>query len=278
MIPEVEVRIRPAPESRRYEAWIIDDFEAGSEVIRSLAQRDRLPAIARVSDPDETAVSMGISGPTGLAGDAFNRYLKLRGKGGGSLMIVGLEGGVAEVRQARRDLARSLRAGGAMSLGRSAGQSWSKGRFHGPYLREALLDRGLVVDTLETAQQWSRHRELYDAVKGAIERELDLLDMTGVVMCHLSHAYRDGASLYFTVIASPGSTGRIESWMKIKAAASLAIQATGGTLSHHHATGRDHLPWLDVEIGPLGIETLRSAKATFDPEGIMNPGCLVPEG
>jgi alkyldihydroxyacetonephosphate synthase len=100
--------------------------------------------------------------------------------------------------------------------------------------------------------------------------------MTGIVMCHLSHAYRDGASLYFTVIASPGPDGGAASWREVKSAAAQAIRQGGGTLSHHHATGRDHLPWLEDEIGGLGIETLAAIKQTLDPAGIMNPGCLVP--
>ena len=95
-------------------------------------------------------------------------------------------------------------------------------------------------------------------------------------MCHLSHAYRDGASLYFTVIASPGKESGVASWKKIKAAATGAIQASGGTLSHHHATGRDHTPYLPDEIGPLGIDVLQAVKGRLDPAGIMNPGCLIP--
>ena len=276
VIPDVDVRIRPLPEAKRYEAWLAEDFEAGNQIVRGLAQRDRLPTIARVSDPEETAVSLGMSGPSGIAGDAFRRYLKLRGKSSGSLMIIGLEGTSARVRDDRRELARSLRAGGAIPLGQSAGRSWSKARFHGPYLREALLDRGLVVDTLETAQQWSRHRGLYESVRATIRSELDSLGMAGVVMCHLSHAYRDGASLYFTVIASPGPDGGLACWKRIKGAASRAIQAGGGTLSHHHATGRDHQPYLEGEIGALGIDTLRAVKERLDPTGIMNPGCLIP--
>ncbi len=276
VIPEVEVRLQPAPEAKRYEAWFIDSFEAGNAIIRRLAQSGRLPTIARVSDPQETAVSLGISGPSGAAGDAFRSYLKLRGKGGGSLMIVGLEGSAVEVRRRRPELARALRAGGAISLGRAAGESWSKSRFHGPYLREALLDRGLVVDTLETAQQWSGHTRLYEEVGRAIRSELEALGMPGVVMCHLSHAYRDGASLYFTVIAAPGSDGQVQSWRRIKSAASAAIQSAGGTISHHHATGRDHLDYVENEIGALGVESLRAVKQRLDPAGIMNPGCLIP--
>lgn len=276
VIPDVTVRIRPVPPVRRYEAWLVEDFETGSGMIRSLAQSDRLPTVARLSDRVETGVSLGISGPSGITGEALRRYLRLRGKAGGCLMIVGLEGSESGVRRRRQDLIRTLRSAGALSLGQSAGRGWEKGRFHGPYLREALLDRGLVVDTLETAQQWSRHRELYGAVQTAIQSELDALGMNGIVMCHLSHAYRDGASLYFTVIASPGQDGGLASWRKIKAAASAAIQSAGGTLSHHHATGRDHRPYLEGEIGAIGIETLRAVKEQLDPDGIMNPGCLLP--
>lgn len=276
VIPEVEVRVRPLPRARRYEAWLVDSFEAGNAIVRGLAQRDGLPTIARVSDPDETSVSMGISGPSGAAAGLLSRYLRLRGKSRGCLMIVGLEGSAAEVRRRRPGLSRALRAGGAMSLGSPAGEGWSRSRFHGPYLREALLDRGLVVDTLETAQQWSRHAELYEKVGTAIRSELAALGAPGVVMCHLSHAYRDGASLYFTVIAYPGPDGQLGTWRKIKEAASGAIRSAGGTISHHHATGRDHGPYLEGEIGRLGVETLRSVKATLDPKGIMNPGCLVP--
>ncbi len=276
VIPDVDVRVQPAPEAKRYEGWLFEDFETGNAAIRSLAQSDRLPTVARVSDPAETAVSLGMSGPSGLAGEAFRRYLRIRGRGSGCLMIAGLEGSNLHVRQRRRDLARTLRSFGALSLGQSAGGAWAKGRFHGPYLREALLDRGLVVDTLETAQQWSRHDELYQAVQVAIKAELRSLGMEGVVMCHLSHAYRDGASLYFTVIASPGKESGVASWKKIKAAATGAIQASGGTLSHHHATGRDHTPYLSDEIGPLGIDVLQAVKGRLDPAGIMNPGCLIP--
>jgi alkyldihydroxyacetonephosphate synthase len=275
VIPEVTVRVRPAPAARQYEAWMVEDFETGNAIIRSLAGHDRLPTVARVSDDVETAVSLGISGPSGIAGDLLRRYLKLRGRGGGSLMIVGLEGGDTELRRRRPDLNRRLRSAGAVSLGRPAGESWAKGRFHGPYLREALLDRGLIVDTLETAHQWSRHRDLYESVRSALEEEMEALAMNGIVMCHLSHAYRDGASLYFTVIASPGTGDGLASWKRLKAAASRAIQATGGTLSHHHATGRDHQPYLEGEIGSLGVEALAAVKDRLDPGGIMNPGCLI---
>ena len=275
LIPDVDVRIRPAPAVKRYEAWIAGSFAEGNEIIRGLAQTDSLPTIARVSDEGETEVNLTMATPSGVAGELFRRYLKVRDRAGGALMIVGFEGTSDVVRAKRAVTAKALRSGGAVYLGQSAGRGWSKGRFHGPYLREALMDRGVLVETLETAQQWSGHEGLYDAVEQAIRSEMAAQGMKGIVMCHLSHAYRDGASLYFTVISSPGTGGGTSSWPPVKAAACRAIQAAGGTLSHHHATGRDHTPYLAGEIGELGIDALRGIKERFDPAGIMNPGKLV---
>ena len=276
VIPDVDVRIRPLPAVRRYEAWIVEDFEAGNEIVRKLAQADALPTIIRVSDIPETDVNLAMSLPSGAAANAFRRYLKLRGRAGGSLVISGYEGSSGTVHRRRSDVAREIRRGGGVYLGQAAGKGWAKGRFHGPYLREGLLDRGVLVETLETAQQWSGHRHLYESVRRAMEEALAANGMEGIVMCHLSHAYRDGASLYFTVIASQGPAGGPENWPKVKLAACRAIQAAGGTLSHHHATGRDHAPWIEGEIGAGGIDALRSLKEQFDPSGIMNPGKLLP--
>ena len=275
VIPDVDVRIRPLPTARRYEAWIVEDFEAGCEIVRGLAQADRLPTIIRVSDDSETEVNLAMALPSGAAGSLFRRYLKLRGREGGALVITGYEGSPAAVHRSRSDVAREIRRGGGVYLGQAAGKGWEKGRFHGPYLREALLERGVLVETLETAQQWSGHRNLYETVRAALKSELAANGMEGIVMCHLSHAYRDGASLYFTVISTQGPDGGAANWPKVKRAACAAIQSAGGTLSHHHATGRDHAPWIEGEIGTSGIEALAALKERFDPSGIMNPGKLL---
>jgi len=276
VIPDVDVRIRPLPDVRRYEAWIVEDFEAGNEIVRNMAQSDSLPTIIRVSDRPETEVNLAMSLPSGVKGTLFGQYLKLRGREDGSILIVGHEGSSAEVHRRRSDAARLIRRAGGVYLGQAAGRGWEKGRFHGPYLREALLDRGVLVETLETAHQWTGHKELYEAVRGAIEAALTTQGMEGIVMCHLSHAYRDGASLYFTVIASQGPAGGVANWPLVKRAACEAIQGAGGTLSHHHATGRDHAAWLEGEIGGGGIAALTALKREFDPAGIMNPGKLLP--
>jgi alkyldihydroxyacetonephosphate synthase len=276
VIPDVTVRVRPQPRQRRYEAWMAESFEAGAEIVRSLAQGPGLPDVIRVSDEEETEGSLALSGPRGLTGRLFGGYLGLRRKRGGCLMIVGLEGDEESVARRRALTVRALRRGGAAYLGQGAGRSWEHGRYQGPYLRDTLMGMGAMVETLETSHTWSQLEELHAAVAGAIRKALDDQGTPGLVFCHLSHAYADGASLYFTFIARSRRGTEIEQWAEVKRAASQAIVATGGTITHHHAVGRDHAPYMRAEVGETGIEVLRAAKERLDPAGIMNPGKLIP--
>jgi alkyldihydroxyacetonephosphate synthase len=276
VIPEVTVRVRPAPAVRRYEAWIAESFEAGAEIVRALAQGPGLPDVIRVSDEEETEVSLALSGPRGFAGAVFERYLGLRRRRGGALIVVGIEGGEEAVARRRALMVRALRHGGAAYLGQSAGRSWEHGRFQGPYLRDTLMGMGAMVETLETSHTWSRLRELYGAVGGAIRGAMAGQGTPGLAFCHLSHAYADGASLYFTFICRARRGEEVEQWRAVKRAACEAIVAAGGTITHHHAVGRDHAPYMEAEVGELGLEALRAVKNRLDPTGIMNPEKLFP--
>lgn len=276
VIPEVTVRVRPRPPQRRYEAWIAESFEAGAEVVRTLAQGPGLPDVIRVSDEEETEVSLALSGPRGLTGTLFGGYLGLRRKRGGCLIVVGFEGDEESVARRRALAVRALRRGGAAYLGQGAGRSWEHGRYQGPYLRDTLMGMGAMVETLETSHTWSRLHELHAAVVGAIRDALAAQGTPGLAFCHLSHAYADGASLYFTFISRSRRGDEIEQWRAVKRAASEAIVATGGTITHHHAVGRDHAPYMQAEIGETGLDVLRAVKQQLDPSGIMNPGKLIP--
>ena len=276
VIPEVTVRVRPVPVVRRYEAWMAESFEAGAEIVRALAQGPGLPDIVRVSDEEETQGSLALSGPRGLQGKLFGGYLGLRRRRGGALVIVGHEGDEESVARRRALTVRALRAGGGANLGEAAGKSWEHGRYQGPYLRDTLMGMGAMVETLETSHTWSRLGELHDAVATAIHRSLDGQGTPGLVFCHLSHAYADGASLYFTFIARGRHGAELEQWAEVKRAASEAIVATGGTITHHHAIGRDHAPYLEAEVGRTGLDVLRAVKEQLDPAGVMNPGKLFP--
>ena len=276
VIPEVTVRVRPQPAVRRYEGWMAESFEAGAEIVRTLAQGPGLPDVIRISDEEETRVSLALSGPRGLAGTLFGGYLSARRRRDGCLVIAGFEGGRESVARRRALAVRALRAGGAAYLGQPAGRSWEHGRFEGPYFRDTLMSMGAMVETLETSHTWSRLSELYDAVGSAIRQALAGQGTPGLVFCHLSHAYADGASLYFTFISRARQGEEIAQWQAVKRAACEAIVASGGTITHHHAVGRDHAPFMEAEVGGLGVETLAAVKERLDPAGIMNPGKLLP--
>jgi len=168
-----------------------------------------------------------------------------------------------------------LRDHGGEPLGTEAGEAWRRGRFHGPYLRDPLLDAGALVETLETVTSWSNLGALKAAVTGALESALGEQGTPAIVLCHVSHVYETGASLYFTV-ACGQTPDPIGQWARAKSAANAAIRAAGAAISHHHGIGRDHRETYAEEIGPLGVEVLRAVKASLDPVGILNPGVLVP--
>jgi alkyldihydroxyacetonephosphate synthase len=198
---------------------------------------------------------------------------RIGASGSGSMLITGYEGTAADVSDRQAKASAALRAVGGESLGAEPGEEWARGRFAAPYLRDALLDAGAFAETLETATFWSGLPTLHEAVRLALTRALTDAGTTPLVMCHISHVYAAGASLYFTIVAAdPGADG----WARAKRAASDAILEAGGTISHHHGVGTDHLDWYAKEIGPLGVEVLRVVKHRLDPAGILNPGVLVP--
>lgn len=266
VITEVTVRVRPKPAYHHYTAYVLDGWTRGRNAVRDLAQHNALATVTRLSDVDETDVALALSG--GLKTKALRAYLKLRGTEQPCLLILGWEDP-----HAARKTRRVLRKHRPIALGRAVGESWRRGRFAGPRQRDQLLDAGVCVETLETATHWSTLDELRDAVRAALQTALRTVSEKPLVMCHISHAYETGASLYFTVLA-PQSDDPITQWQHAKQAACEAI-INHGTITHHHAIGIDHAPYLDAEIGALGIEVLTAVKKTLDPNGILNPGKLI---
>ncbi len=277
VICEATLRVRPVPEVRRYEGWSFRSFAEGREAFRVMEQADAAPDVARLSDEEETRLAIALASRAGGAAEKARRaYMRMRGHEGGCLAITGFEGEEEDVERRRLRAAALLRAGGGIRLGRRPGEAWLRGRYAGPYLRDELLDRGLLIETLETAGSWSGLEALYDAVGGALRRSLTDAGTPPVVMCHVSHLYRSGASLYFTFLARQ-SDAPLEQWRAAKSAASEAILAAGGTITHHHAVGRDHAAWMPAEVGEVGLDLIRAAKQRLDPAGIMNPGKLLPD-
>ncbi|PRY46485.1 FAD-binding oxidoreductase [Umezawaea tangerina] len=267
VITEVSLRVRPKPVLERYEGFFVDGWEAGSAIVRALAQQRVLADVTRLSDEDETDVSLALSG--GAKSTALRAYLKARGVRRPCMLVLGWHAGSKRELKARRAATLAL-VRGAVRLGTPLGETWRHGRFNGPRQRDVLLDVGVCVETLETATHWSRLTGLRDAVREAVR---DALGRT-VVMCHISHAYETGASLYFTVLAARDADDPVGQWQVAKAAASEAITGVG-TISHHHAVGVDHAPYLEAEIGALGVDVLAAVKRALDPTGVLNPGKLI---
>lgn len=264
VITDVTVRIRPIPAARRYEGWRFPTFADGAAALRRLAQDGPRPTVLRLSDELETAVGLARATQPGGGLDSA----------GGCLAIVGFEGTAENVLTRSGEAAAVLTDAGGTALGTDPGEGWEHGRFAAPYLRDSLLDVSVLVETLETATFWSKIPQLYTAVSAAITDALTAQGTTPIVLCHISHLYETGASLYFTV-ACAQTADPIDQWNRAKAAASDAIAAVGGTITHHHGVGTDHQEHYAREVGPLTLEALRAVKRTVDPTGILNPGILV---
>jgi alkyldihydroxyacetonephosphate synthase len=262
VITSLTVQVRPTAQERVYEGWRLASFSDGMQALRRLAQDGPLPTVLRLSDEAETA--LGLARPTELAQDAGV---------GGCVAIVGYEGSVRDVAARRAGVAEVLEATGAKPE-RSAGESWLRDRYRGPYLRDALLDAGALVETLETVAFWSRLPRVYEAVTAAVRESLTAQGTAPVVLCHISHVYPSGASLYFTV-ACAQLDDPISQWRAAKHAAGNAIVAAGASISHHHGVGVDHREFYAQEVGDLAVGALRALKAELDPRGILNPGVLI---
>ncbi|MEV7006320.1 FAD-binding oxidoreductase [Streptosporangium sp. NPDC051022] len=280
VITSLRLRVRRAPAERAYEGWRFESFQAGSAALRRLAQEGPLPTVLRLSDETETMVGLARPGEIGALASGAGCLAIVgyedtgesgpagAGEDGAGGTTTGTGGGIASLRER---VAAVLSGAGGVCLGPEPGESWARGRYSAPYLRDSLLAAGATVETLETAGFWSGLPRLYDAVRLSLHASLG----SPLVMCHVSHVYGTGASLYFTVVTAR-SGDPVAQWETAKRAVSDAIVAAGGTISHHHGVGRDHREAYAAEIGELGVEILRGIKGRLDPEGILNPGVLIP--
>lgn len=277
ILAEATVRIRPVPEREDFHAVFLPDWERAQAAVREIIQA-RLPlSMLRLSTPVETITTLLLAGHERLIG-GLERVLSLRGlRDGKCMLLVGLTGREPLVKTARGaalDIAGNY---GAVNVGRAFGNQWHKGRFRTPYMRNTLWEMGLAVDTVETATTWSRVPAMVEAIEAALRQAISAFGEQVHVFTHLSHVYPTGSSVYttylFRLAGDPDET--VRRWQVLKAAASEAIVARGGTISHHHGVGADHAPYLSSEKGELGRAVLVDVCRRFDPDGVMNPGKLV---
>ena len=277
IITQAVVRIHPIPQHRAFAAYLFTDFSAGVSAVRDMLQADLRPAVLRLADPEETAVAFMLSKTPNLS---FKErlaqwYVGFRGFDlqQSALLILIFEGPRNLVSAAKREAHRYAKEG--LSLGGLPARKWMKERFRHPYLRDDLLDRSVMVDTLETATTWEKLPELYKAVRQALSESILSTAPGALIFTHLSHAYPDGASLYFTFMAQQQAGKELEQWQMVKKAATAAILEHKGALSHHHGIGSMHKVWLESYLGQEGMLLLSHLKNKVDPNNIMNPGKLL---
>ena len=257
VITSVDLRIHPLPEVMDFRAYRLPSFIAGLEAIRQVLRKDLRPAVVRLYDEADT----GLNHPE---------------MGGGCLVVTVCEGYAPLVAVEREALTQAMVAQGGEDMGEDAARHWHAHRYDVSYRLAEFMKPGgafgdaLALDTCEVAGPWSMLPQLYDAVKAALGTAMDL------VMCHASHAYRDGAALYFTfgAVGAGDEEAARQRYDAAWAAAMQAALALGATTTHHHGVGLLRAPYLATELGEGGMALLRRIKAAVDPSGIANPGKL----
>ena len=274
VITEAWVRVRPRPTFKASRGVRFESFRAGAEAVREISQSGLNPSNCRLLDPLEAET-------TG-AGD-----------GSAALLILGFESAFAPVDDVLALAAECAvdhggapaepRApSGAGAGGADAVESWKQAFLAAPYLRDSLVALGVLSETFETAITWDRFADLHGVVTEAARRAVaDVVNAPAAgpgaprISCRFTHVYPDGPAPYFTVLAPARRGSEVEQWDEIKAAVSEAIIAAGGTITHHHAVGRDHRPWYELQRPDRFADALAGAKAAVDPEALLNPGVLI---
>lgn len=269
IITEAWMRVQRPPTFRASCSVKFDHFNEAVNAVRELGQSGLYPANCRLLNPEEALVS----------GVGFDKK---------SVLLVAFESADHPPQEAMRraldictvhggkypEGSDKVREGGTGERGGAAG-AWRRTFLEGPYLRDALTRMGLIIETFETAITWDKFDEFHEGVQDAVRAAIHEVSGAGIVSCRFTHVYPDGVAPYYTVLAAGKESGRLQQWDEIKAAASEAIIRLGGTITHHHAVGRDHRPWYDRQRPDLFAAALRGAKRELDPKGTLSPGILI---
>lgn len=282
IITEATMQVHAIPEVRQVRGYLFPEFEGGSEAIFECVRQECMPAMVRLNDPDKTALSLAFrppsSGLTKVAGSLFKRYLRAKGfaQPRTCLMLTAFEGSPRIVSRRLKQAEQIYRKYGAVGLGASAGKSFEATKYDFPYIRDFLLDRNVTTDVSETATVWSNIATLYRGTIVVLRNEIQKSGVRPWAGCHISHTYQSGASLYFTFGFRQQPGQEMEQYLQIKRAVQQSFIDHQATLSHHHAVGTEHLPWLAADISPIGVQAVSAIKQGLDPANIMNPGRLLP--
>ncbi len=286
IITEATVQVHRRPAERTILGYLFPSWPAGLAAMRDIATSEASPSVTRVSDAPETTFSFATKKAGGpldaLQSWALKTFLR-RVKGfdveAMCLAFVGYEGSARHVKLQRKLVGEIVKRHGGLGIGSGPGRLYDQKKFDTPYIRDHLLERGVLADVSETAAPWRELPGLYDRVMGVARATLQHLDVPSYVMCHLSHSYHGGACLYFTFALTPslraGAPAPVEQYDAVKSAVQQAFVDGGGTLSHHHAVGTEHARWLEQDVSAPGVAMLRALFEGTDPGHNLNPGKIV---
>jgi alkyldihydroxyacetonephosphate synthase len=282
VITEATMRVHTVPESRKVRGYLFPEFEGGIEAMFQCVNQECMPAMVRLNDPDKTALSLAFrppaSGFTKVAGSLLKTYLRAKGVAHprACLMLTAFEGNPRRVARRVQQAEAIYKKCGAVGLGAGVGKSFEATKYDFPHIRDFLLDRNVTTDVSETATVWSNITKVYRDTAGVLRDEIRKSGVRPWVGCHISHTYPCGASLYFTFGFRQQLGREMEQYLQVKRAVQQSFIDHGATLSHHHAVGTEHLPWLSADISPVGVQAVSAIKHGLDPANIMNPGRLSP--
>lgn len=277
ILTQATVRVAPLPGREDFHAVFFPNFASGQTAVRQIMQAGIPLSMLRLSTAVETTTTLALAGHEQLIG-LLERLLAVRNIGAEKcLLLLGFSSSNELVKTARHAALEITGKQGGIHVGRTFGSQWHKSRFRTPYLRNTLWEAGYGIDTLETAVPWEDIPATLNAIEEAIRPALAPWDERVHLFTHLSHMYRHGASIYTTYLfrLAPDPEETLHRWRLMKEAASRAIVAHRGTISHQHGVGTDHAPYLQAEKGALGMAAIGNALRCFDPQGIMNVGKLI---
>jgi alkyldihydroxyacetonephosphate synthase len=277
IITRAIVRVQRVPEEEDFHAIFFHDWTSGANAVREIAQAGIPVSMLRLSNAQETEVTLALSGKDRLVGLADRGLRLFKYDEDRALLILGITGDKPLARFARHEATAIARQHDGFAVGTAIGQLWRKSRFLAPYLRNTLWEQGYALDTAETALPWSKVESTAQAIQAAIREAAQAFNERALVFAHLSHVYVDGASIYTTYLwrRSPDPDQTLAHWQAMKRAASQVMIASGGTISHQHGVGIDHRPYLAAEKGTIGLQMIEAVRNQLDPDRLLNPGKLV---
>ncbi len=283
VITEVTVQVHRIPEERVILGYLFPSWEAGLAAMQAISNSDAHPSVTRVSDARETKFSFATRkkssklSVSSLISKGFMKVLERRGwkLDESCLSFIGYEGGKPHVARQQSIVKGIVSKHGGIVLGKGPGVLYDQKKFDTPYIRDFLLDRGAIGDVSETAAPWSKLPGLYTNVMAAANKVYDQLGVVGWIMSHLSHSYHSGACLYFTFAFRHDGVDPLAQYDQLKSAIQQAFVDSGGTLSHHHAVGTEHAPWLEQDISAPGVHMIDGLFSAIDPGRNFNPGKII---